>query len=334
MGADAIAASRTRAILLLAGLAPLQLTVSKSPYHRALKTDTARRSKSMTSNCKTQCYSGGCWRLQTLNKGGYRSVSLESVMAGLLLLETPEIVAVLYAYFDETGLHRESPYTIVSGIVGSLPAWVGMQAMWTKRLAEDQIAAFHATDCRGGHNGFLKYKSDERRRNTLWRDLAGYVSGHAFVPVSSMVNKEYFDEIDDAVFRERFPSPYSLASEDCLGQLEEIGTLSGEIVTALFAEHQQYGKRLSVVADVYKRSRSHAPHIGSILFCRPNYVVPLQAADMLCYETLHDQSRTGRVEDWRYITWNLTRGKRPLGRYWDRGNLKGLVAQHPTAMIC
>ena len=239
---------------------------------------------------------------------------------------------MLVTYLDETGLHPGAKFTIVAGLAAPLSDWVSVQGLWRQRLDQDEISTFHGTDCRGGHNEFHRRDFSTERRKNLWRDLANMIDANRFTPVSGMLLNSAYDRLDEVGFKGRFPSAYSVCLEMCFAQIDELAKLKKTKVTVIVAETQQFRKRSELVAEAYELSVVHSRSIQSIKFASPKEVIPLQVADMLCYETLHNQSKTAKVTE--FLTWNLCRGTpRELGWFYDAEALHALVGQHPTSMI-
>jgi hypothetical protein len=60
------------------------------------------------------------------------------------------------AYFDASG-KRDQPIVVVAGFVSSVQLWAEWEREWLKRLSEDGISCFHATD--------LKHLTEYRRKD-------------------------------------------------------------------------------------------------------------------------------------------------------------------------
>ena len=60
--------------------------------------------------------------------------------------------------------------------------------------------------------------------------------------------------------------------------------MAGEIVSAMFAHHPEYGARMTEIGNAYGKSPSYLKFLGPIAFGSPAQVIPLQAADFVAHQ--------------------------------------------------
>ena len=212
-------------------------------------------------------------------------IPIEAFGAGLLP-NVPELVAVLYAYIDETGLNPQAKSVTVAGLVAPLQQWMQIQARWSKRMRATGIDTFHAQPCRGGHKDFKGMSEPDR--NQLYEDLAQIASESQPQPVAGSVSKSAWDGAEKTeVFADRYPSHYSFCFDLCLTAINRIAEEEGRRVIVIYAVNEQYLPRAQQVAQVYEASQRYLKWIAGCIPNTPAAVVPLQVADMLAYEVYH-----------------------------------------------
>ncbi len=194
------------------------------------------------------------------------------------------------AYFDESGTHGKARITAIAGFVAAADVWVALTSEWNEilgRLANRGVTWLHTTDCHNGTKQFSGIPYSERQNLIAY--LAGVISRNDVWAVWAGVNNADFERItgSNAEFRERFPKPYDLCFDEVVRQLwwwsrHHAGSTR---VPVVFAAQEEYADRNR---DAYSAWRNH-PHAGQFLgdltFDFPQVIVPLQAADMVAYQT-------------------------------------------------
>ena len=246
-----------------------------------------------------------------------------------LLPNAPEIVAVLYAYLDETGLNQNARSVTVAGLVAPIEQWVGIQSKWSERMRQSGISTFHAQPCRGGHK---KYKSmPESERHKLYEDLALILAEYQPQAVAGSVNRRAWDLVKKGqIFSDRYPSAYSFCFDLCLSGIQNICDEMNREVIIIYAINEQYLQRAKLVAEVYEASQRY---LKCVKVCRPNtpsVAVPLQAADMLAYEVYHYHQNVKTPPKFDL----LRHLKYPFVAYeYDLPRLRRLIASGPNGIV-
>lgn len=200
-------------------------------------------------------------------------------------------MALLRAYFDESGTHDASPITSIAGWVGPKEAWCELeQKRWLPTLemfADKGVKTFHATDCVAQQREFARV--DKPGINFVLTQLSNALGEQSpqLVPIGSAVCQDDWDAVvTDRVFLERFPKPFDLCFDDILRVLWEWGRAhaAGERIAPMFAQQEEYGPRMQKVGDAYGRENWYRDVLGPIGFGHPDQVVPLQAADFLSHQ--------------------------------------------------
>src|SRR5260221_10138362 len=195
---------------------------------------------------------------------------------------------MLLAYFDDSGTHANSAVTLIAGLVASAVTWARIEGAWKQHLSVTGVSHFHAVDC---ENGSRKFSSVSRPlRDSLSYGLSEAICSHqrAMVLLGSAVKTDDWEVAAPKEITNRFVDPYYFCFEACLQQISNwsVRHADGEIVTIVFAQRGQYDSRLIELHELYSKS-SALPNnrLGSLSFSSPKDSIPLQAADLIAYET-------------------------------------------------
>ena len=107
-------------------------------------------------------------------------MSAVSEMARILLPRSCDgALAMISAYFDDSGSHDDSRIIVYGGLIGTEDQWNSFLDKWEAKLAgplpgKVPLSQFHASRCLSRGKGFEDYTRDEAER--LVRDLAKIVS--------------------------------------------------------------------------------------------------------------------------------------------------------------
>lgn len=194
---------------------------------------------------------------------------------------------MLYTYLDETGISGTPTATIVGGLIGLEDEWVKLEGQWSARVAADNISAFHATKCRGGHDEYYPWRPDCARMEKHYTDLAVIAGGFDLLPVSGSVLFADWERLDDPVLKQRFPSPYAFCFELCLSYIQKVAKSLNERAMVIDSINDQFVERAKEVAQAIVNSKVYYDRLVSCVPARPKEIKPLQAADMAAYEMYH-----------------------------------------------
>lgn len=214
-------------------------------------------------------------------------VDFESFAWGLLPDGAHRVIAVLFAYFDESGTDGLLGHTIISGFVASAQTWGAVQARWRDELARVGVWPFHCVECVGRNKAYQHFESREQSLEHL-NALAAIVAPYDAIPIAASFSGDWklVVEKHEDDFAHRYPSAYSFCFEAVVEQLNRYSQRfwDSEPIAIIFSEQDQYSAR---AAEVY----AHFKHNGewqNIIHCGyadPRRVVPLQVADMISWET-------------------------------------------------
>lgn len=194
-------------------------------------------------------------------------------------------LALLEAYFDESGMHGQARAMVVAGAVGLPDQWRFVEGEWSRHLGALGLESFHMSPCQRGKGAFGGF-SLEQRSGLIISLARALVEGGVTIVGSAVVIADW-TAMDAPTVRERFAKPYNLAFEHCIQQINSWSAdhADGESVALVFAQHQEFAKRSAEVGVAYEASKEHGSQVGSITFVDARVFGMAQAADMIAYET-------------------------------------------------
>lgn len=202
-----------------------------------------------------------------------------------------KLMALLRAFFDESGLHGKSPITGIAGFIGPSEEWEAVEVAWGAELERfrettgHKINVYHATDCNSGEGPCFGIKNEIREsyNSSLARTLIGFTKIKGF---AVSIETEAWNRLASNQFKERYKSPYQLCAENCFQQIGNYSRVVADNnpVALTFAEHNSYSRNISEVFSHYLSNKTWA-NIKSLSFVSPADCICLQSADMISYES-------------------------------------------------
>jgi hypothetical protein len=201
---------------------------------------------------------------------------------------------VLVAYMDESGTHANAPITLVCALVNRLIFWSRMELPWRKDLGLLGLAWFHATDCENRKKDFEHIERPQRDR--LVEDLSTLVCAQQPHVIAAAVIRSDWDREASSAIKNRFIDPYYFCFEHCLQKITKWSDAhaGGEPVALVIAKQEEYQDRAAELYRIYSQSTTFDGHrLGRFGMGSPRCLIPLQAADLVAYETY--QYQVGRI---------------------------------------
>jgi hypothetical protein len=192
-----------------------------------------------------------------------------------------DLIAMLWAYFDESGEH--DPVTghlvrlTVGGWIASCEAWQRFDEQWQNVLEAEGISMFHMADFEAYENEFTEEKgwtSERHRRvlNQLIDIIAPIQNGLSFTNAVTAIRPN-----------KHFTDTYETNLVDCLLHLASKGAQKyDEKISVVFAKHNDY--RHPRILKIFEFMNMEDPRLGTLAVSDPIDVRPLQAADIVAYE--------------------------------------------------
>jgi hypothetical protein len=223
-------------------------------------------------------------------------------------------LAMLVAYFDESGIHDYSKVVSVAGLLGQTRAWSRLEKPWAKNLAVPRIKDlwFHAYEC---EEGVKQFDGISRPiRESLVAGLTNALLDRGLAFVGGSVFREDWENCAPPEFKQRFPDPYAFCIESAVQEACRFvdHNAPGERVALVIAlpQHKLYREHVELVIDYLYHKSDLYPSLGSVTFGKPQELIPLQAADLFAFE------------NYRYLAARWKHGK---GNFPIRPNFKRMA---------
>jgi hypothetical protein len=213
-----------------------------------------------------------------------------------------KVIALLSAFFDETGIHAGAPVTFVAGFIGTDDQWAKVCDHWDVEMNGE---VFH-------------YKTmclEEERLDRLAVILASSELQVIAAGFCGDWNKAISHKPD---WKNRFPSCYHFALETCVDQMDQWAAegWNSEPIALMFSRQNEYAKRAEEIWRTF-RGNGLWNNFVSFAYGDPETVLQLQPADMIAYETFQcmQSNAAETCQKWPLVKRLLAKGAPLLGNY-------------------
>lgn len=139
----------------------------------------------------------------------------------LFALQELTVVAMLTAYFDESGTDERSPAVAMGGYVSTGELWNEFQLEWEAMLSKHRIKEFHTTDLMAFQGEFKRSDGwDESRQAALLDDARSIIKSRTiFGLVAAVIIADcemFFPLQDEKKRRRKFAKEYELCAYGCM----------------------------------------------------------------------------------------------------------------------
>ena len=187
---------------------------------------------------------------------------LDELAAGLSW-KPNEVIAMLWAYFDESGSHASSGLRLtIGGLIAPLSAWQSFEVEWDAALVRRNLRYFHKRDFVGDDAEFVQIIA----RNIEW------VVGFSATPQPHSKESKTYEA-------------YEATLVDCLARVAHLS--QAEKVALVFAKHPEF--KPTAVQRYAEIVNWSSAQLGPVTFSDPKDVQPLQAADLVTHALRSDE---------------------------------------------
>ena len=199
-------------------------------------------------------------------------------------------IAVLGAFFDDSGTHDDAPVVAIGGLRGTEEQWEDFHAKWTAQLAEPApgkppIKNFHLTKCRASHGDFYSYKPVERNYAIgRFRDIILYV---CLFTIAVAVDFAAWRELVFGQVADEIGEPIGLCFYKCVEATFNAirWRRPGEPIIFMFDQGTQ--DRLDMWTRLFRMQKDRYPELDAMGFLEVEKHPPLQGADYIANNTYH-----------------------------------------------
>lgn len=228
-----------------------------------------------------------------------------------------DLLLMLYVAADESHDEKRQHVLTMAGILGPKMSWNYWWVAWNKALADEGVNVFHAVHCEQGNGEFRGWSRDrraafQRRLIEITIDARWPLSGYSVslpIPAHASLRSRFrklitFDKgssvngpLDDPWFLALQLLPVTVGEDPNIVALPP-----DERVGFVFDQHHLGARGRAIYLGVIRPAK-YKDRFAGISFQDKAKWVPLQAADLLAYETFrhfHEHVSLGRPERWQY----------------------------------
>ena len=193
-------------------------------------------------------------------------------------------LAMIKAYFDESGTHGQSHITMMAGFFAPANVWDAFGADWSQVLKDYRVPYFHASVCEAGDEPYSWM--DRTLRHLLFTAAAKVICNHRPIGVHGAIRSDVWRVGDSTITAQAFANPYYPCFDHCLQTMAFWSQNYGneESIALIFAEQQDYKAKALEMYDLYCADAMWGKYFASITFAPANDFPALQAADLYAYE--------------------------------------------------
>jgi hypothetical protein len=210
------------------------------------------------------------------------------------LADRSGIAVMLRVFMDESGTHDTSPVITVAAYTGRPSDWRKFTRDWNRM--KDPIKVFHSTDCEALRGEFSGWTQESR--NELVARLLPVIAKYELRGTAVGINITDFNNAvsNQVTLSHLFGSPYVVCFQavvdNIMWQMQQFRM--DNVPLAFIHEENDYQQQALEAFEFVKSMRTRHTAAMTITFAAKNEMVPLQAADVLAYETnkrARDQTR-------------------------------------------
>jgi len=195
-------------------------------------------------------------------------------------------VAVLEAFFDESGTHAKSTIVVVAGALAKQDDWIVIMQEWLSTLSEFDVPFFHASELAAFQGPFKDWR--EPRRRQFLSDLIDILNDHDVIYVTVGVNRALYENVRQE-FRNVDLGPYGFCCMCAVGEvIQYVNKANLGTVAVVFGAGQKFESQPSTVGlrdelehpgvkDYYK--------LDSLTQATTVNARQLEIADLIAYES-------------------------------------------------
>jgi hypothetical protein len=206
--------------------------------------------------------------------------------------------AILHGAFDESGKFHDKDVVSLCGWISTLQDWERFGFEWNGILSQFGVKEIHTAELLAfkGQYSYLRHKWGKRKdekRDWLINECIRAIRKDVRRGFGVAIDTKHYRGMSQK-FRDKVGDPYLMAFQNvikwCLDEVEkyaEIKKLGNDVSLALIfdQDEQQSGECLKLLNRITKVDESARKRITGICFCNRRSYTPLQAADLIAYET-------------------------------------------------
>jgi hypothetical protein len=199
-------------------------------------------------------------------------------------------LAMLTAYFDDSGTHEDSNVVLVGGIVGTEWQLTSLERLWKPHIdrplcgRKPQLRRFHATECYDSRNEFAGWSRTET--DYFFHQLHDVLIASNIGAYGIEVSRRDWDELITGDVRGFLGDAETYAISQCFVcalNWARNTTFDPQITFVFDNRPSEIQRRAQAISDAFTRW-SQNPEIVGCSFLSSFKIRPLQAADLFAWE--------------------------------------------------
>jgi hypothetical protein len=195
------------------------------------------------------------------------------------------MVAVLHAYFDESGTHDGSGRMCIAGYLFTPHQAKQFSKAWGATLRAAGVDSFGASDCANGGKQFRGMPVQERDR--LARTLIALIREHMTFGVAVVFASDTYEAESTRAWRQYYGHAYTTCLQFCLGEVHKWAARTGyqgHVAYFFEAGHRHQREANERMHNIARDAKKRADFLyGSHTFVDKRHARPCDAADYLAW---------------------------------------------------
>ena len=219
------------------------------------------------------------------------------------------LLAMFEASFDESE-GGTSRHFVISGYVSRPGEWRKFERRWRNALSKDGFPCMKWADLEGGYGKvFGHLHGDREAKDAIQRRYLRIITTSQIQGFAAALKMADLDAFAPRIFgyrTEKYDRPYFLAFELAIGRVITFlrhfdMLLPNEKIGFVFDRQKEVGGRAKELYDKLKGNPLYQfrEHLGPIAFEDKEEFLPIQAADVVAWESMRDFSKGDNAQRWQ-----------------------------------
>jgi hypothetical protein len=197
------------------------------------------------------------------------------------------------AYFDDSGTHDTSDVVLLAGVFGNQFQWQYFSELWATKLADPSpgkqpLTRFHMTECQTSRGEFAGWKRHET--DFLVHELEQIIIRCGIWSHATAISRKAWDELIAGEFRDYVGDAEGFCIRDVyIRTLDWCRTkAAGSELAFVFDDRpnrEKENERIFRLFESFQTAYKGTPKLTSLTFHGSRETLPLQAADLIAWET-------------------------------------------------
>jgi hypothetical protein len=206
-----------------------------------------------------------------------------------------DLVALIEAYFDESGSHSGSSALCIAGYLFEKTECQALDLAWKRTLEKYHLPYFHMVDCAHGNHPFDKLDRDQRI--AVESEMIQLIRQHMLFGTAITVDEV---EYNGWYARERIGSAYTYCCWQTLAGIRswlERNNFQGEVAYFFEAGHKNHAEANAIMNMIFSQPELRSGYrYSSHAFVDKKKVRPVQTADIFAWLHANHFKRRARGE--------------------------------------